>query len=345
VQLRVNRGPEIEDTNLFLALGKYVSRQQENLLTQAFVALFNHSVAFRRSFSSLVQQQVSLHTPHPDWLWARTQRTERLGDKKKLIVDAEILSRGHSRGTEKQIALIETKLTAPLGPRQATKYAKLLMKKRKRRKAKIVIFLTKYGVDSEIASRLPSQNTAWLTWSEVGGLLQHPQRRLSALDRLLWKEFAQMLRYREIPMLPAISPSALSKLRLMSRFVGNFASEDYYCGVVHADVIRTLKSAIDRLESHRDSEWATLAKSGWKPFARVWADWDINDEAFVHIDVGYVRWHQKGLVCERSLRLRLECTNKPRVVIIAEWGQRIDGNLNYDDNRMLDSKGPSITSD
>ncbi|MFH1312371.1 MAG: hypothetical protein ABIJ00_04010, partial [Candidatus Eisenbacteria bacterium] len=197
---------------------------------------------------------------------------------------------------------------------------------------------TKYGIDSEIASRLPRRSTVWLTWSEIGELLRHGGR-LPAVDRFLWKEFAKMLKHIGIPMLPSISPAALRRLRLLNRFVGGYAS-NYEYGVVSASVMEILTLAIDRMEIHRDSEWSALLKSGWRPYARVWAVRDKYDNPSVLADVGYIKWYAKGSVYERSLTLRLECGEKPRVVTLAGWGLRVDGSLDWE-NRPLERFTPS----
>jgi hypothetical protein len=279
---------ETEDINLFLTLGKYVRRQQENLLTQSFVALFNHSLAFRRRFLATVQKQGVMLTLDAERLWARTQQARSLGSERRLIVDAEILPGTPGRTSVRPAALLEAKLSVPLGPKQAGNYVRLLKKRKAQRRAVTMVFLTKYGLEGEIASRFPRQSTVWLTWSEMGALPRH-DRRLSSMDRFLWKEFSKMLEFNGIPMLPCVSRAAWKKLRLLNRFaLGNEFTR------LHADVIATLKAVIDCAVVHRDSEWGGLAKQGWKPYSRVFAERDENSEASVFAKIGFFKRCSRG---------------------------------------------------
>ena len=77
-------------TNLFLTLGKFVVRQQENFLTQGLATIFNSSPAFRLDFGSLLAsrrldgRKVDLRAS-----LAKTQQSSDLGHG-RIIVDTEI---------------------------------------------------------------------------------------------------------------------------------------------------------------------------------------------------------------------------------------------------------------
>jgi len=48
--------------NLFLALGKYAARQDENLLTQSFMVLFNKVPSFRERFVEALQKTGNIYS-------------------------------------------------------------------------------------------------------------------------------------------------------------------------------------------------------------------------------------------------------------------------------------------
>src|SRR5438552_878985 len=104
-------------TNLFLTLGKFVIRQQENLLTQGLATIFNSSPAFRRDFGALLAsrrldgRKADIRTSH-----AKTQQSSNLGHG-RIIVDMEIADRNAASHY-----IIEAKLEQFLTGSQLKKY-------------------------------------------------------------------------------------------------------------------------------------------------------------------------------------------------------------------------------
>jgi hypothetical protein len=303
---------DIFDTNMFLALGKYVLRQNENLLTQAFTALFNHSTSFRYAFLKLILPENKLNAND---VRAFTQKAHSLSDRSRIIVDSELWCIPRI-SSQHRIAVIEAKLESKLHHKQAAAYAKLL-KKRSSRTSLIII--TKYGILDDIVRMLP-RNTLWLTWSHVAELL-NSCRTSTNTDRFLSEEFIQMLKYFNIPMLPPLTKDQWARLSLINKFVTS--SKDK----LHIDSVDAMQLTLHRLVTHRDAAWSSLALDGWKPYAKVYVEEEESrnkKKAYVNVEVGFYRLYPKNSITQRYLCIGINCKNKPQMYIWGGWNLRKD---------------------
>lgn len=256
-----------EDDGLFLTLGKYVQRQQENLMTQAFVAAFNHSNHFKKIFMELIERKDLLKSI--DTLHAKSQRSKSFGRGQKLIVDAEIYDTDYPA---QAIATIESKLEAVLGPKQLENYAKYL----KKRPGQLVI-ITKYGVNPQLVSKLQRRSTIWITWGQFSSFL-HEKNHQSKLDNFLVQEFINMLNHNGIRDVSNVSVAGWNKLKLVKKMILTEGDQS-----IHYDAIETIRLIMDRMIVFRDSVWESLAEQNWKPYQRLYK---YNDEC-VEIEVGF----------------------------------------------------------
>ena len=197
-------------TNLFLTLGKYILRQQENLFTQGLATIFNSSPAFRRDFGALLSsrrldgRKLDIRTS-----LAKTQQSSDLGHG-RIIVDTEIVG----RDTADTHYVIEAKVEQCLTRSQLAKYRQYLQRRATR---STLVLLTKYEVNDELLPRLPKR-TIWLTWMQLRELCR--KLKGSVVDRFLAQEFAEMLDENDIPSVDPISDGCWNKLRLFDEYAG-----------------------------------------------------------------------------------------------------------------------------
>ena len=303
-----------EDNNIFLTMGKYVRRQKENLLTQSLAATINHSPIFQLAFARLLSKRgaKSIGSNYSN-LVAFTQIGEPLRSG-RLVVDLELREREPDNGpVGPALVILEAKLGATLTSAQLKRYTKFL--KMRKRKSDLVI-LTKYGIDPDLEKAAPS-GTIWLTWTEIAELYR-AQKNLSNVERFLRKEFITMLEENNIPMVPPMSVTDWNRLTLLHKFATSGRTKS-----LHLDAIEALKVTMDRLVIHRDSAWSSLVRKGWKPYARVFAWRNDEDEHYVTVDVGFGLWGPRKQIRYRYLELSLDCRKpSPRLSIDAGWAPR-----------------------
>lgn len=306
-----------EDRWLFGALGRFVERQSENLLTQAFVGLFNTREVFRESFCRLLKGQGLTLGVGAGELVSKAQILRRRSKTGYQIVDAELQDR-----TGKRFATIECKLEAAFSRPQARGYARLLRGKRN----SWLVVITKYGKDGELLRCLPRRKTIWLTWSELGEQYQCAAR--SQVDRFLSEEFSAMLKRYGIGDVRPLTEGDWQKLAQINKLAS--VKSDF---ALHIDSVDCLRVVMERLVAHRDAAWASLGQEGWMPVCRafLWPEVDDDDGPHVTIEAGYYLRQAMKHVRERSLWVGLNCSQKPvlftsRVVIYK------GGDFDYEDD-------------
>lgn len=295
--------PSPEDRNLFLVLGKYVERQDENLLTQSFVLLFNRVSGFRRDFCALLARRSGgrLYLD-PDAVLARSQVHFQLS-RGTLIADIAI---GPSNKTPS--VLIEVKLGAGLGPRQLQKYREIVAR---HRSISQFVVITKNAVENELYASAPP-GTVWLSWSLVAEIARRTAKRAPRLERLLVEDFLEMIKTKNIPMLPPMRADEWRRLAMFSRFA---MRGPQHAVNLHPNTISAVDTALQCLAILRDSAWESEFKKsdGWRPFLEGYK-YSEETEPFVTIGAGYSRRVKKKSIRRSFLTLELECRRKPRLV-------------------------------
>jgi hypothetical protein len=283
--------------NLFICLGKYVRRQDENLLTQALAALFNNSGRFRSDLLHRLGGDAGVSTV------AVTQPSRKLKDG-RIIVDLEI----RKPKTEHPEFVLEAKVNAPLTEWQLKRYAEFL--KKRRGKSRLVI-VTASGIDSELKGLLPESHTTWLTWAEIAEMAIRPAHR-SKVERMLCEQFYQFLQYRGIPMAPSISAGAFRKLSIFNRLVHG-ERDSLHEGGIHA-----VETVAVRLQVFAETAWAPLAR-GMNQFDRIYS---YRDAGSVEICSGFYRsYPTRSAVAERYISIGVDCSDL-RMFVYGGWKLR-----------------------
>lgn len=290
----------LETHNLFLVLGKYVQRQDENLLTQSLVLLFNRSAAFRKHFWSRLGAASAVPSISADDLRAHSQ-VSRNAHGKHILVDMEI----RREGEDTPLCLIECKLDSGLGPGQISKYKSAL--KKIKGKATLVI-ITRYGVHEDLSAHVP-KGTGWLAWSAIAELAQRAMRQAPNLDKLLIRDFLDMLKSNGIEMLPPVTGRNWGRLKKLSRFALQESSHRLnYWSLAAAEL------AFRRLIAFRDAAWGGMLseKGVWRPHQAAYK----SDEGVVVLHASFYRMRPRKHVAETSLGLELVCEEKPKMYVM-----------------------------
>lgn len=292
----------LETHNLFLVLGKYVQRQDENLLTQSLVLLFNRSDAFRKHFWSRLGAASAVPSVSADGLRALSQ-VSRNAHGKRILVDMEI----RREGEDVPLCLIECKLDSGLGQGQISKYKSAL----KKIKGKVtLVIITRYGVHEDLSAHVP-KGTGWLAWSAVAELAQRAMRQAPKLDKLLLKDFLDMLKSNGIEMLPPVSGRNWGRLKRLSSFALQESSDRLnYWSLAAAEL------AFRRLIAFRDAAWGGMfsERGNWRPHQAAYKF----DEGVVVLHASFYRTRPLKHVAETSLGLELVCDEKPKMYVIEE---------------------------
>jgi hypothetical protein len=290
---------DFENHNLFLVLGKYVQRQDENLLTQSLVLLFNRSGAFREQFWTRIRAASAVPFAAPDGLLAFSQ-VRRNAHGKQIQVDMEI----RRQADDVPLCLVECKLDSGLGVGQISKYKSAL--KKLKGKAKLVI-ITRYGVDEELSAYVP-KGTGWLSWPVIAELALRATRQAPKLDNLLLRDFLDMLKFNGIEMLPPVAGRNWGRLKRISRFA--LLENSHRLGYLS---LAATELAFRRLITFRDAAWGGIfsEKGVWRPHQAVY-----KLEASVVLHASFYRLRPRKHVAETSLGFELECGEKPRMYIV-----------------------------
>jgi hypothetical protein len=298
----------MSEENLFSILGKYVQRQNENLLTQSLAALFNNSRVFKHDLLDLFRRRSEGKrlgtTGEPR---AVTQRSRSL-KKGRILVDLEI----HCGGDPSPEYVVEAKLTAPLSRKQVRHYAEFL--EQGRGKSRLVL-ITRAGVDTELKELLP-KSTLWLTWTEIAELAVRPAYR-SKTERFLCGQFYEMLKERGIPMVPSVTSGEYKKLASLNRFVRSKSTRS-----LHESSIDTINNVIARMREFADHNWSSLQDDGYKRYARLYAVRPSKGNGVksphAEIVVGFYLWKKRKHVHGRDICLELDC-NDMRLSVWGGW--------------------------
>ena len=290
---------EVASSNLFLVLGKYVDRQDENLLTQSLVLLFNRVEPFRHAFCGLLAKRFYWDGFDYSNLRARSQIAHKTS-RGRILVDIEICQRGQHA----PLVLIECKLDSGLGPGQLNKYRSAL---RKLAGSARLVILTRYGVDDSLWKLTP-RNTVWLSWSLVAELAAFSARRASRLDKFLLKDFLSMASLKGIHTIARMTTDSIRRLEQFSHFTCDKSQRLNHKTIIALDL------AFCRLEEHRDSAWEGIfaPKGNWKPYQSTykWKDrWAV-------LQVGYWRLNPRPHVRECYIALELVCSAAPRLIVV-----------------------------
>ena len=313
----------MSEQNLFSMLGKYVKRQNENLLTQSLAALFNHSRVFQDDLFELFRSRSEdKGTGTTSVSCAVTQKSQFLR-KRRILVDMEIRC-GDDPSPQ---YVVEAKLTAPLSPKQVRNYAEFL--KRRRGKSRLVL-VTKAGIDSELKRLLP-KNTLWITWTEIAELAVRPAYR-SKTERFLCGQFYEMLKERGIPMVPSVTSGEYKKLELLNRFVESKSTKSLH--KISIDIINNVMARMQEFVGHN---WSKLTDNGYKPYTRLYAVRPSKNNGVktphAEIEVGFYLWKKRKHVHERYICLMLECDNM-RLSVWGGWTlAKTHPEYNTDENR------------
>ncbi len=300
----VTMGPtevdEASSTNLFLVLGKYVERQDENLLTQALVLLFNRVPSFRAALCSLLASRFRASLPSDSELVARSQISRKAG-RGRILVDMEILRRGSATPT----LLVESKLDAKLGVSQLKRYSSAL---KLMSKSTRLVVLTRLGVEDKLRAHTP-RNTIWLSWPMVAELAEASQRRGSQLDRLLLRDFLAMTKLRGIRSIPSMNVTGMRKLSRFSSFAFTRSNRLSYLTTEAVDV------AFQRVREQRDSAWASLLveENDWRTYQYIYR-WDEGHYAVLAAGC-WTPCPLKG-VREAYITLELVCSATPKLCVV-----------------------------
>jgi len=294
----------------FETLSKYNNRQNENTLTQIFVAMFNHCPSFRQAFIALVKCRLGNIFGRNSRLYAQSQTMHKISKDRRIIADAEIWGRNSHIKTDKRFATIEAKLGAPLSAEQAEGYSNLLSRKRQ---GAALVMLTKYGVDSELARRLP-RRTAWITWSELADSIKNANRG-SALDRFLREEFLKMLKQNDISFLEPLGTAEWKKISQLGKFSLNNSES------LNFNAINAVRAILNRLVVLRDAGWSELSELGWTSYAKI-RRYDDEEPKDVAVDVGFYQWKTKRLIPVRWIYLSLSCVTPHKLFIYGGWSPK-----------------------
>jgi hypothetical protein len=288
-------------TNLFLALGKYVQGQEENLLTQALVLLFNRVAPFRKAFIDQLRKRSGQKLVSNDDFIAHSQVRRTVGSG-SIVVDLEI----YWSGKPVPIYLVESKLDAGLGPEQINKYKAALTKLP--RSTRFVV-LTKRGTDDDLRNIAPSR-TIWLSWPFLAELVELSSKHASLVNQLLIKDFLEMLRLKGMETIPPMTKESFGRLAKITDFAFNPAK-----GLLGRDW-NAVSLALRRVEEHRDEAWESMFSSadGWKPFQGV-----HKEDGHVLIHAGFYQWKPSKKIQQRFISIELHCTKHPHVQIIHGW--------------------------
>jgi hypothetical protein len=302
-------GETMREENLFLVLGKYIQRQNENLLTQSLAVLFNRCPVFRDDLLALFRRRSEDKRSGTTGVsCAVTQKSQVLRNR-RILVDMEIRC-GDDPSPQ---YVVEAKLTAPLSPKQARKYSEFL--KRQRGRSRLVL-ITMAGVDSELKKLLP-KNSLWLTWTEIAELAVCPAHR-SITERSLCEQFHEMLNERGIPMVPSVTFGEYRKLALLNRFVESKRTEG-----LHKNSIDVTNNVMARMQIFTDANWSSLTDYGYKPFARLYAYRPSQNNGvkspYAEITVGFYYWKKRKHVHERYIYLALDCKHM-KLHVWGGWG-------------------------
>lgn len=295
-------------TNLFLVLGKYAARQDENLLTQAVVLLFNRVGRFRDAFCDLlIERSAGSRQAHDAMEMIAHSQVRRRSHGRNVIVDMEI--RDKNRDTP--LYLVESKLDSGLGAGQLRGYGTALAKLGKAR----LVVITRYGFDEALWNRAP-RGTIWLSWPIVAEVAGMAAKRASRLDQLLIKDFLDMTRMRGIA---AVSPMTADAWQRLGKFSG-FTLDAPGIRALGPRTLDAVALALQRLQEHRDSAWEGLLtrKAGWRPYQSLYKDKD-RDSGCVVLQAGFWRKPPKAHVVETYLGLELQCTTKPQLSVVTFW--------------------------
>ncbi|MFA5914946.1 MAG: hypothetical protein WC830_15470 [Burkholderiales bacterium] len=297
---------EQPSNNLFLVLGKYVDRQDENLLTQALVVLFNRVTNFRETFCALVENRVDGRhpAPNPRQLEATPQK-RRHARGRDVLVDMDV----SDRETERPVYLVESKLEAGLGPKQLQNYKAAL---KRLPKSVTLVLLTRHGIDQTLWQHAPSR-TIWLSWSLVveAAIEARKHLRESSFEYTLLKDFVHMTETKGIRPVPPMTTDAWRRLPILSRYILQNRGQTLDYRTVTATEL-----AFQRLLAHRDSAWERTfsADRRWHPYQSIYDD----DGALV-LQVGYWRSRPRKNIQQSYIGLELECTANPKLYVVYGW--------------------------
>lgn len=293
---------EAHCNNLFLVLGKYVERQDENLLTQALVLLFNRVLPFRKGLCNLLLERFSSGQISSESLFARSQ-VGRRAHGRRVLVDMEI----YEGGSPSPLFLIESKLDAGLGPAQLKNYRSAL---KKLPPATRLVILTRHGADESLWKYTP-RNTIWLSWPMVAEMAASAAQRASRIDQLLLKDFLAMAKLKGIPTVPRMTTDGLQRLGQFSHFSFNKSSRTSHKTIAAVDV------AMQRLQEHRDGVWESFfARSTvWRPYQSIYRF----DGKYAVLQVGFWRSRPRRNVQQSYLGLELVCKEKPLLYVTWGW--------------------------
>jgi hypothetical protein len=285
--------------NVFLVLGKYVERQDENLLTQALVLLFNRVDAFRRAFCEQLIERAQTFDLNADDLIAHSQVGRRIYNG-RVFVDMEI----STEGADSPLFLIESKLDATLGPQQLKNYRSAL--KRLKKNTRLVI-LTRGGIDESMWKYTP-RRTIWLSWPMVAEIASLSARRASRLDQLLIRDFLYMTRLKGITTVPRMTTDSFGRLAMFSLFANDKSDRLNHKSIAAVDL------ALQRLIEHRDSALESLfAASGvWRPYQSIY-----KENGHTVLQAGFWRPGPRRNIQQSYIGLELICESKPRLAFVA----------------------------
>jgi len=209
-------------------------------------------------------------------------------------------------GEDTPLCLVECKLDSGLGPGQILKYKSALRKIKGR--ARLVI-ITRYGVDEHLSEHVP-KGTGWLSRSGVAELAQRAMRQAPKLDKLLLRDFLDMLKSNGIEMIPPVTSRNWGRLKRLSKFalVEDSQRLSYFS-------LAATELAFRRLIAFRDAAWGGILseKGVWQPHQAVYK---LDEIVVLH--ASYYRLRPRKHLSETSLGLGLECSEKPRMYIVKE---------------------------
>jgi hypothetical protein len=291
---------EVSSSNLFLALGKYVERQDENLLTQALVLLFNRVAPFRSALCRLLASRFRVSLPSESELVARSQVSRRT-TRGRIVVDMEILRRGSST----PVLLLESKLDAKLGMGQLKRYSSALQLMSNSTR---LVVLTRLGIDDKLRAHTP-RNTIWLSWPMVAELAEASQRRGSQLERLLLGDFLVMTNLRGIQSIPGMTIEGMRRLSRFSHFAFTRSNRLSYITTEAVDI------AFQRIREQRDSAWGSMLVEGhgWRTYQYIYR-WD--EGAYAVLAAGCWTPRPRKGVREAYITLEVACRSSPKLCVV-----------------------------
>lgn len=296
------------DKNLFLAVGKYVRRQNENFLTQSFAALFNNAEHFRGEFISYVSERSGQRRKvDPSALFARTQSGKKI-TVGRIVVDLEILKVRPQPGfpTPPTLYVVEAKLSAQLSESQLRNYGDFL---KKRAPEAQMVLLTRDGIDEKLTPYAP-KGAVWLTWGEVAEICK-ASVRTPAVEAFMRKEFVEMLEESGISFVPSISAVGWKRITLFNDFSTSRKTE------LNHDTFSVIDTLIERMRVHADNAWGSLTADGYKRYARVYVMREKGESPYSVVCVGFY-CQGKNAVYDRYLCLEIDCATRA-MIVCAGW--------------------------